>query len=377
MSDEPLSEAAVRHALGTVKYPGFSRDIVSFGIVKGVRVHQDIVSARFELVTDHPEVMDQIKADAERALKQLPGVGRVLIETKVIPPAGAQRPGHATTAPALIPGVRHAVAVASGKGGVGKSTVAANLAVALAREGWSVGLLDADIYGPSMPLMMGAVGEQPSPGPRGVAPIERHGLGVMSIGFFVDKDAALVWRGPMVMKAVTQLLQDVDWGEKDYLVIDLPPGTGDAQLTLSQAIRLAGAVIVTTPQDVAVGDALRGAKMFQRVEVPILGIVENMSWFVCPNCKTESDIFGHGGAAREAARLGVPFLGEVPIHSSIRAGGDEGSPIVATDPSSPQAEAFFRIARAVVSALDGPDARPPAPAKEGLLGRLKAGLGLG
>src|SRR5262245_4427477 len=314
----PLQESAVWEVLRKVPYPGFSRDIVSFGLVKGVRVHGDIVSARLELTTGQPEILDRIKAEAEAAIRAaFPGVGRVLIETKAIAAQGV-------TPKRLLPEVRHAVAVASGKGGVGKSTVAVNLAVSLAREGWATGLLDADIYGPSVPLMTGTVGEAPAPGPEGVEPIPRHGIRLMSIGFFLDKDAALVWRGPMVMKAVTQLLEDVNWGRLDYLVIDLPPGTGDAQLTLSQAVRLAVAVVVTTPQDVALIDAVKGVTMFRKVDVPILGIVENMSYYLCPHCGERSDIFSHGGAAREALRLGVPFLGEIPIHPSIRAGGDEG-----------------------------------------------------
>jgi ATP-binding protein involved in chromosome partitioning len=390
MPEQEVTEEVVREALKNVKYPGFSRDILSFGIVKGVKVNPDprapepgrpagvLVSARFELTSDKPEVMDQIKAEAEKVVAAIPGVGRVLIETKVTPPApvpgmpGAGGP--AQPAKNIIPGVRHAVAVASGKGGVGKSTVAVNLAVALAREGWKVGLLDADIYGPSVPLMMGVVGAVPTPGPTGVKPIESHGVRMMSIGFFVDKDAALIWRGPMVMKALTQLLEDVEWGELDYLVVDLPPGTGDAQLTLSQAIRLAGAVIVTTPQDVALLDAVKGVTMFRKVEVPILGIVENMSFFICPHCNTESDIFSHGGAAREATRLGVPFLGEVPIHPTIRSGGDDGVPVVAAHPDAPQSKAFSAIAKSVISALDGPDARPGG--NKGILGRLRAGFGL-
>jgi ATP-binding protein involved in chromosome partitioning len=377
MTDERLTEQAVFEALKAVKYPGFSRDIVSFGIVKGVRVHEEIVSARFELTTDRPEVMEQIKLEAERVIRTLPGVGRVLIETKVDrPSASGPRPPGEPQAQPLIPGVRHAVAVASGKGGVGKSTVAVNLAVSLAREGWKVGLLDADIYGPSIPLMMGAVGEQPTGGPRGVQPIERHGVKLMSIGFFLEKDSALVWRGPMVMKAITQLLDEVEWGELDYLIVDLPPGTGDAQLTLSQAIRLAGAVIVTTPQDVALIDAVKGVTMFRKVGVPILGIIENMSYFLCPKCDSQSDIFGHGGASREASRLGVPFLGEIPIHPTIRTGGDEGRPLATAAPDSPQARAFEDVAREMVRVLDGPGASPEGSAKGSLLGRLREGLGL-
>ncbi len=375
----PLTAEDVTAALRGVKYPGFSRDIVSFGIVKGVKVNPDpsggwLVTARFELTTDRPELMPAIKAEAEKAVAALAGVSRVLIETRVDKPApapGAPPPAASKT----LPGVEHIVAVASGKGGVGKSTVAVNLAVALAQAGWRTGLLDADIYGPSVPLMMGTTGAVPTPGPAGVKPVEAHGVRLMSIGFFVDKDAALIWRGPMVMKAVTQLLEDVTWGDLDFLIVDLPPGTGDAQLTLSQAIKLSGAVIVSTPQDVALLDATKGVTMFRKVEVPVLGIVENMSYFVCPGCEMKSDIFSHGGAAREAARLGVPFLGEIPIHPSIRAGGDEGVPVAAGRAGSPQAEAFRSLAGSVVNSLLGPGARPGGGAAS-LIGRLKAGLGL-
>jgi len=376
MPDGTLTEKAAWEALRQVKFPGFSRDIVSFGIVRGLKVHGDIVSARLEMTSDRPGLMDQVKAEAEKCLRALPGAGRVLIETKVTPSAAATvRPAAAAQA-GILPQVRHAIAVASGKGGVGKSTVAVNLAVALAREGWTVGLLDADIYGPSVPLMMGALGERPSAAGGGLKPIERHGLGMMSIGFFLDKDDALVWRGPMVMKAVTQLLEDVEWGARDYLVIDLPPGTGDAQLTISQSVRLSGAIIVTTPQDVALVDAIKGVTMFRKVDVPILGLVENMSYFICPHCGTRSEIFSHGGAEREAGRLNVPFLGEIPIHPGIRAGGDMGLPVVVSDPGAAQSRAFSRLAKVVVTALDGDEARPGSARPEGVMGRMRKKLGL-
>ena len=362
--------------LRKVRYPGYSRDIVSFGIVKGVKFHEGIVSARFELSTDRPELLEQMKTEAEKVLAALPGVTRVLVETKAMPPAGktGQTAGLQTD-DALVPGVRHKVAVASGKGGVGKSTVAVNLAVSLARLGWRTGLLDADIYGPSIPMMMGADGPPGQEGMKAV-PFERHGVKIMSIGFFLDKDAALIWRGPMVMKAITQLLGDVLWGDLDYLIVDLPPGTGDAQLTLSQSIKMAGAVIVTTPQDVALIDAVKGVTMFRKVDVPILGIVENMSFFTCPHCGERTDIFDHGGARREAGRLGAPFLGEIPIDPSIRAGGDRGVPIVAGAPESPQALAFLGIAAGIARQLDGRES--PEGGEEGasMLGRLRKTLGV-
>ena len=353
--------------LKKVPYPGYSRDIVSFGIVRGVKFHEGIASVRLELTTDKPEVLDRIKADAEVRLRALAGVERVFIETQAKPPTA--RPG---AAPAmadrdLIPGVRNKVAVASGKGGVGKSTVAVNVAVSLAALGWKTGLLDADIYGPSIPLMMGAEGPPVTTEDRRAVPFERHGVKIMSIGFFLDRDSALVWRGPMVMKAVTQLLGDVDWGELDFLVVDLPPGTGDAQLTLSQAIRLDGAIIVTTPQDVALLDAVKGVTMFRKVEVPILGFVENMSYFSCPHCGERTDIFSHGGARRESERLEVPFLGEVPIDAAIRIGGDAGVPIVVSDPAAPRSVAFSSIAAAVARRIEGAE-RPAgrtSPSRDG------------
>jgi len=338
--------------LKKVRYPGYSRDIVSFGIVRGVKFHEGIASARFELATDRPELLEQIKAEAEKVLAAVPGVTRVFVETQALPPAGMQAP-RPIGGQDLIPGVRRVIAVASGKGGVGKSTVAVNLAVCLARLGWRTGLLDADIYGPSIPLMMGAEGNPDITEDKRAVPFERHGVRIMSIGFFLERDAALVWRGPMVMKAVTQLLGDVAWGELDYLVVDLPPGTGDAQLTLSQSIRMDGAIIVATPQDVALLDAVKGVTMFRKVEVPILGIVENMSFFCCPKCGERSDIFSHGGARRESERLGVPFLGDVPIDPAIRIGGDSGIPVVVAHPDSAQSLAFLAIAEGVARELDG------------------------
>jgi ATP-binding protein involved in chromosome partitioning len=270
---------------------------------------------------------------------------------------------------ALLPGVTHVIAVASGKGGVGQSTVAVNLAAALARRGSRIGLLDADIYGPSIPLMMG-VDERPEldPSGRALVPFDRWGVRFMSLGFLVDKREAVIWRGPMVMKAIEQLLRDVRWGELDVLVVDMPPGTGDAQLTLSQKVRLSGAVIVTTPQDVALADAIKGVAMFRKVDVPVLGIVENMSFFLCPHCGERAEVFGHGGGRREATRLDVPFLGEIPLDAAIRLGGDLGRPIVAAEPSSPLAEAFLAVAERVQTALTSGEADDPPAAGGGIGG---------
>ena len=274
----------------------------------------------------------------------------------------------------LLPGVRHTIAVASGKGGVGKSTVAVNLAVGLAQRGARVGLLDADIYGPSIPLMMG-VDERPTIDPTGrsIVPFDRFGVRFMSLGFLVDKDAAVIWRGPMVMKAIEQLLRDVAWGDLDILVVDMPPGTGDAQLTISQKVRLSGAVIVTTPQDVALADAIKGVTMFRKVGVPILGIVENMSFFHCPQCGSRTDVFGHGGGRREAARLDAPFLGEIPLDAAIREGGDAGRPVVTLDPASPLSAAFLSLADRVLGALGAGEGEAPDVAGGGAMGWLKRG----
>lgn len=246
-----------------------------------------------------------------------------------------------------IAGIRSIVAVASGKGGVGKSTVATNLTLALSALGLRVGLLDADVYGPSLPRMMSIRGKPQSKDGKTLIPLENHGVKCMSIGFMVDEDTPTIWRGPMVMSALEQMLRDVAWGELDILVVDMPPGTGDAQLTMAQRVPLTGAVIVSTPQDIALLDARKGLNMFRRVDVPVLGIVENMSYFLCPHCGERSEIFGHGGARHEAERLGVPFLGEVPLHLSIRVAGDAGTPIVAAEPESPHSLAFAAVADAV------------------------------
>jgi ATP-binding protein involved in chromosome partitioning len=344
----------VLQALSRVKYPGFTRDLVSFGVVRDLRVDGESVAFAIELGPGNPAVAGTIEREARAAVSAIPGVRSVAI--RVGGPAGmpsraAAAPGPPPAAPGeMLPGVRHVIAVASGKGGVGKSTVAVNLAVGLARRGKRVGLLDADIYGPSIPMMMG-VDERPTidAAGRGILPFERHGVRLMSLGLLVERDTAVIWRGPMVMKAIEQLLRDVLWGDLDVLVVDLPPGTGDAQLTLSQKVRLAGAVIVTTPQDVALADAIKGIAMFRKVGVPVLGVVENMSTFVCPGCGLQTDVFGHGGGRRESERLDAPFLGEVPLHVAIRDGGDAGRPIVASDPSSPLTTAFLDIADRVLA----------------------------
>ena len=310
------------------------------------------------------------RAAAEAAIKALPGVSAALVSLTAEraggapsprPPAG---PGGRARMPRAqtIEGVKHVLAVASGKGGVGKSTTAVNLALALQAQGLRVGLLDADIYGPSAPKLLGLGGQRPRViSGRILEPLDGYGLQVMSIGFLVEEETAMIWRGPMVMSAITQMLREVAWNDLDALVVDMPPGTGDAQLTMAQAVPLAGAVIVSTPQDLALIDARRGVAMFKKVEVPILGIVENMASFACPRCGTVSHIFGHGGARQEAERLGVPFLGEVPLDMTIRETSDSGRPVVATAPEGPHAAAYRAIAAGVWTRITGGTASRPSP----------------
>lgn len=347
------TESEIRKALSTVKYPGYSRDIVSFGMVSGVMVQGSKIVVDLQVSSSDEQKLDELHVATARAVGALPGV--TAVEVNIAPPPQAAHAAGSDTPPQpqRLPGVKQAVAVGSGKGGVGKTTVAVNLAVALAERGLQVGLLDADVYGPNVPRMLGVQG-QPRQSAKGkILPLESYGVKVMSIGFFVDNDTAVIWRGPMVGKLIDQFINDVDWGELDMLLIDLPPGTGDAQLSLSQALPLDGAVIVTTPQHVAVEDAMRGLLMFQKVNVPIVGVIENMSYFVCPHCGERTDIFAHGGGEQETERLGVPFLGEIPLDATIRQGGDEGKPILKVAPQSVQAEAFRKVAERLA-----PQARP-------------------
>jgi len=351
-----VTEDRVLEVLKTVRFPGLSRDIVSFGFVKDLTIGGGNVAMRLEIMTESAAAAQEIQRDATEKLRALPGVDAVTIRLEIKSPAsasprGAPVAGHAE-APILAE-VRYKIAVASGKGGVGKSTVAANLALALERVGHKVGLMDSDIYGPSQQMMMG-IDEKPYVNERNqIVPIERYGVKVMSLGFLMDVDQPVIWRGPMVMKAVEQFLQDVAWGALDFLVIDLPPGTGDAQLTLTQKIQLSGAVIVTTPQDVSLIDARKGLAMFQKVNVPVLGIVENMSYYVCPECGHRDEIFKHGGGRKTAEQLRVPFLGEIPLDTRVAIGGDAGRPIVAGEPKSGVTEAYLRIAEQVARAVEG------------------------
>jgi len=351
-----LTEEKVLETLRGVKFPGLSRDIVSFGFIKDLEIGGGNVSFRLEIVTESPRAAEEIKREATEKLRSLPGVTAVTIRLDLQQPGPAPPRGAAGVPPpsaSILTEVRYKIAVASGKGGVGKSTVAANLALALQRLGYGVGLMDSDIYGPSQQMMMG-IDEKPFINPENqIVPIERYGVKVMSLGFLMDVDQPVIWRGPMVMKAVEQFLQDVAWGRLDFLLIDLPPGTGDAQLTLTQKIHLSGAVIVTTPQDVSLIDARKGLAMFQKVNVPVLGIVENMSYYICPRCGHREEIFKHGGGRRTAEQLKVPFLGEIPLDPKITLGGDAGRPIVAADPEGGVTRAYLSIAEAIAGKLEG------------------------
>jgi len=339
-----VSDAQIREALKSVKYPGFTRDIVSFGLVKSVNIDKGEIKVQIALATNDPNVPAAIKSDAEKVLLDIAGVqsAKVLIDIHA-PPAGAG--AGAGVGAAHIPGIKHVIAVASGKGGVGKSTVAANLAVALEQTKARVGLCDCDIYGPSISLMFGTRERPMATDENKIVPIEQYGLRLMSMGFLLDDTSPAILRGPMVTRYTQQFLRQVDWGELDYLILDLPPGTGDIQLTIVQTVALSGAIIVTTPQEVALIDARKAATMFEKVNVPVLGLIENMSYFVSPSDHKRYDIFGSGGGEREAKRLRVPLLGQIPIDIATRAAGDRGMPIVGEDRGSAVAAEFAKIAR--------------------------------
>ena len=373
-----VSEQDVFEALKAVADPDRGQDIVALGMVSGVVVKDGNVGFAIEVDPKRGAEMEPLRKQAEDIVDKLPGV---LSVTAVLTAhsAGSANAGPAAQAPAggpaaqqasgagaagsLVPGVKSIVAVASGKGGVGKSTTATNLALALASLGLSVGILDADIYGPSQPRMMGISGRPSSPDGKILRPMENYGVKCMSMGFLVAEDTPMIWRGPMVQSALQQMLRDVDWGELDILVVDMPPGTGDAQLTMAQQVPLSGAVIVSTPQDIALIDARKGLNMFRKVDVPVLGIIENMSHFICPNCGHESHIFSRGGARREAETLGMEFLGELPLDIEIRETSDGGRPIVVSKPDSPHAMVYVAIARRVwervSAALDSTAAQGP------------------
>lgn len=347
------SEQDVLRALQAVPGPDGRTPLPQSGAIAGVSIRDGKVYVSIAIDPTRSAAMEPMRSAAEIAVRKISGVASALV-TLTADRAPPKAPPAAKAPPARnigIPGVANIIAVASGKGGVGKSTTAVNLALSLAALGWRIGILDADIYGPSLPRLLGLSSRPHSEG-RIMTPLVAYGVKAMSIGFLVAEDDAMIWRGPMVMGAIQQLLRDVAWGELDCLVVDMPPGTGDAQLTLAQNVPLAGAVIVSTPQDLALIDARRGIAMFNKVEVPVLGVVENMSYFICPHCGGRSDIFNHGGARREAERDGAPFLGEVPLHMDIREHSDSGRPVVATDPEGPHAKVYRDIASQIKAKLE-------------------------
>jgi ATP-binding protein involved in chromosome partitioning len=384
-----ISKQQILNALASVQMPSASneagKDIVSLGMVSDPFITAGDAGAKVMFSLTVPaelaEELEPLRAQAQMAVTAVDGVASAMValtaerkagegQSTASPPSPSPSPQQRTAPPPpqgaspggeklAVAGVKHIIAVASGKGGVGKSTTAINLALGLQNQGLKVGVMDADIYGPSLPRLVG-INNKPEADGRVLKPIEAYGLKVMSIGFLIAEDTPMIWRGPMVISALTQLLREVDWAPLDVLVVDMPPGTGDAQLTMAQQVPLAGSVIVSTPQDLSLIDARKGLNMFKKVSVPILGIVENMSTFICPKCGERSDIFGHGGAQKEAEKLGVPFLGGVPLHMDIRANSDAGTPVVATDPDGPHAKVYNDIAAQVAQALNAEQPSGPA-----------------
>lgn len=383
-----VTREQVLERLKTVTGPDFESDVVSLGLVSDIFIADGKVFFSITVPAERADGLEPMRVAAEKAVKEMPGVSGALVTLTAekrggrtsddAPPPPKPQPRPAAAAPAQhrhpsppqraaqkpgIPGVGAIIAVASGKGGVGKSTTAVNLALGLQANGLKVGILDADIYGPSMPRLLGLTGRPETIEGRILKPMENYGLKVMSMGFMVDEETPMIWRGPMVMSALTQMLREVAWGELDVLVVDMPPGTGDAQLTMAQQVPLAGAVVVSTPQDLALIDARKGLSMFRKVDVPLLGIVENMSYFIAPDTGKRYDIFGHGGARKEAERLNVPFLGEVPLHMDIRAHSDNGTPVTVVEPDSEHAKIYRDIASKVWENMKGGNgAGRPAPA---------------
>jgi len=380
-----VSKNQVEKALETVIYPGSGKNIVALGMVSEIFIADAKAYFSITVPADKASEMEPLRLAAERAAKSVEGIAGAVVALTADRKPGQQQPAPAGPTPARpaaatgrpaaapgrptpqpgsskvgVPGVRAIIAVASGKGGVGKSTTAVNLALGLQALGLKVGMLDADIYGPSLPRLLKISGRPKQQEDRIILPMENYGLKVMSMGFLVDEEAAMIWRGPMVQSALMQMLREVAWGELDVLVLDMPPGTGDAQLTIAQQVPLAGAVIVSTPQDLALLDARKGITMFRKVEVPLLGVIENMSYFIAPDTGARYDIFGHGGAKAEAERIGVPFLGEVPLTISIREMSDAGTPVVVAEPDGPQAAIYRDIAEKVWARM-GADERKAAP----------------
>lgn len=356
MASTSVTEAAVLGALKSVTDPDLHRDIVSLGFVKHLRIDDSRVAFTIELTTPACPVKDQMRDQARAAVMRLPGVGEVEIEMtsqvrSVMSPDAGRAP---------VAGVKNVIAVGAGKGGVGKTTVAVNLALALARRGSRVAMIDGDVYGPNVPIMLGAQAQLITDGEK-ILPAERYGIQVVSMGFLTQDDAPVIWRGPMLHGVIQQFFREVRWDEVDYLVIDLPPGTGDVVLSLSQTVPVAGAIVVTTPQAVSLADTRRAVRMYQKLNIPTLGLIENMSHFVCPKCEHESDIFGKGGGEALAESMGVPFLGRVPIYEPIRVGGDHGVPIVVSEPDSPAGRAFLAAAERAAAQVSIASYRKPIP----------------
>ncbi len=349
-----MSTELIQQALSNVRYPGFSRDIVSFGLVKEIVSEPDATVVRIQVATKDPEVPEQIFKDCHAVLDEIPDLGAVKVEIDVQSPPEASGGGSSPAeGQSSIPGVKRIIAVASGKGGVGKSTVASNLAVALAATGAKVGLCDCDLYGPSIAMMFGSHERPMANEQEEIIPIEAHGLKLMSMGFLLEDRSPVIVRGPMATRYTQQFLRQVAWGELDYLILDLPPGTGDIQLTIVQTVAVDGALVVTTPQEVALIDARKAVSMFAKVNVPILGLIENMAWFECEH-GTRYAIFGEGGGVREAEEIGVPLIAQIPIEPPVREGGDQGTPIALTPPdASPASSAFHQAARAVLNSAAG------------------------
>ncbi len=347
----PLNKENILQTLKNIKYPGFTRDIVSFGLVKEVSIDGSVVHISIVLPKPDEALRSQIEDAVRSSILEIPGVSSLDLEISARQTTGKPT-DTARTDGSKLPDIKHYIAVASGKGGVGKSTVAVNLALAMSKKRQNIGLMDADIWGPSAPIMMGTDARPVASGDQKIFPVEKYGLKMISIGFLVNEEEAVIWRGPMVHSAVKQFIEDVEWKDTDYLVIDLPPGTGDAQLSLAQTVPLSGGVIVTTPQDVALIDVRRGILMFQKLNIPLIGIIENMSYLDVPASNDQIDIFGRGGGKKMADKFNVPFLGEIPIDPNIRIGGDTGSPIVESRPDSKASEAFFSIADQVLKYVE-------------------------
>jgi ATP-binding protein involved in chromosome partitioning len=333
----------VERSLKEIIYPGIDKDIVTLGIVKSIEISGDSASIELDLRSDDADTVKNVENAVRDKLNNISGINSVTVQNTAANVSSSDDD-------AYLPRVKYKIAIASGKGGVGKSTVSVNLAVALAKQGIKVGLLDSDIYGPSIPLMFGIEGRPDFNGKK-LIPIEKYGVKLMSLGFLLTDDSPVIWRGPLVMRALQQLMSDVEWGELDVILFDMPPGTGDAQLTLSQSIALDGAIIVSTPQDVALLDAVKGVQMFQKVNVPILGIIENMSYFICQHCNERTDIFSSDGVSKECDRLNVDFLGGIPLDVEIRIGGDEGIPVVEKNPDNDQSKAFMEISKKISASI--------------------------